>query len=160
MLKEAGSVIDVEEEEEALPVSYACLFIYFLRNDAILISLPSDHQEPVSLTIKLRLDFFVGIVGSLLESYDHAATLVIDDFWRDIVGVMVVVYLFYLHYPVNGCLISFYIVFIFLTFWYVLKAHGVLVADVDSFLQFHLFVVLFYLAKLILDVVGTLFRLV
>jgi len=145
ILMRAGGVIN---NSEAQPdVSSLCPFQFSM-------SLPTTEQEPVSGRIKLTSDMFVGIVGSIMELYDRIQKPVEYDkaiFVKDLVAIMVVVYMFYSHYPRNGPLIVVYITFIFLIFWQIIKAYDGVVVTTSFFVDIHLFAVLFYTAKLVLD---------
>ena len=116
-------------------------------------SLPTAEQEPVSGRIKLTSDMIVGIIGSIMELYDRIQKPAVYDtsvFVKDLVAIMIVVYMFCSHYPQNGRLIVVYITFIFVVFWQIVKGYGAVVTS-SFFIDVHLFAVLFYVAKLVLD---------
>ena len=102
----------------------------------------------------------VGVIGSSMELYDPGA-YEMPTFAKDIVTIMIVAFLFCSHYPRNGCLIVTYITFIFVIFWQIIKGYGIVVTKV-FFVDVHLFSVLFYVSKLVLDltVIATGYRLV
>jgi hypothetical protein len=120
-------------------------------------SLPT-LQEPVSWRIKLKWDVVIGLIGTIVEFHDRIQQPSAFDmlsFGKDSVAVVAVAFMICSHYPVNGHLIVLYITCIFVIFWQVAKGYGVVVSDTVLFAEFHLFTVLFFVAKLVLDsVVG------
>jgi len=122
------------------------------------------EQEPVQARIKLTWDMAVGIIGSIVELYDRIQQPGVYDLstlTKDLVATAIIAFMFCSHYPRNGRLIVIYIPFIFFVFWQIVQAHGIVVEH--SFLvDVHLFSILFYVAKVVLDlaVVATGSRLV
>ena len=101
------------------------------------------HLEPVvGTTAKLASDALIGLVGLLLSC----------GFWRDLAAIVVVALMFCSHYPRNGGLIALVVAVAFVINWQILKLYGVVVAD--RFMELHLFADLFYVAKLVLDLVA------
>ena len=100
-------------------------------------------QEPVPARTKFTWDAIFGLIGSIVELY-YQVQLPIS---FDSIAVILIAYLFISHYPVHGCLIVIYIACIFPMFWQIIQLYGVLVAAPD----FHLFTVLFFVSKVVLD---------
>ena len=115
---------------------------------------PTSVQDPVSWKIKLKWDIFFGFAGSILEFHDRIqqpSSFDMSSFGKDSVAVLIIAFMIWSHYPVNGHLIVLYIAAVFVVFWQIAKGYGAIVAGMTFFAEFHLFTVLFYTTKLVLD---------
>ena len=97
--------------------------------------------------IKFKADVISGVIGSVTTLlYDHYTQSVLAfslvPFVKDIISFLVTAFLVISHYPVNGVLIVFLILVIFVLLWLLLQIHGI---TVDIFVQFHLFGITFFL---------------
>lgn len=79
-------------------------------------------------------------------------------FIKDTIGVFIVAYTIWSHYPRNGPLIIAYITIGFVVFWQVVKSRIKVVTNLSE--EYELFVILFFLAKVLLDCMAIPFRLV